>query len=165
MTACCLSILNNFKGWRTPIEFTFLGLTIVALKHWVLFRNVQNCNEVLRTSIANWPPWQNWEISIVRSLKWATKSLRQGGRNRLTTAPESQLVFPVLLGGTLLNCIHINFLRFWINFFTMKELEYLSEILWDYCLDVYLSVCKRISLDYHYFMWIFTCKVTKKSQK
>ena len=51
-----LSNLNSFKGWRNPIEFTFLGLTIVALKDLVLLRNVQNCTEVLRTSIANWPP-------------------------------------------------------------------------------------------------------------
>ena len=47
----------------------------------------------------------------------------------------------------------------------MKELEYLSEILWDYCLDVYLSVSKRISLDDHSFMWIFTCKVGDFDQK
>ena len=44
----------------------------------------------------------------------------------------------------------------------MKELEYLSEILWDYCLDAYLSVSKRISLDDHYFIWIFKLKVGKE---
>ena len=44
----------------------------------------------------------------------------------------------------------------------MKELEYLSEILWDYCLDVCLSVCKRISLDDHSFIGIFIIKVGKK---
>ena len=41
----------------------------------------------------------------------------------------------------------------------MKELKYLSEILWVYSLDVYLSVWKRITLDDHYFIWIFTTEV------
>ena len=44
----------------------------------------------------------------------------------------------------------------------MKELEFLSEILWDYCLDVYLSVSKRISLDDHSFIVIFIVKVGEK---
>ena len=44
----------------------------------------------------------------------------------------------------------------------MKELEYLFEILWDYCLDVYLSVSRRISLDDHSFIVIFIIKVGKK---
>ena len=44
----------------------------------------------------------------------------------------------------------------------MKELEYLSEILWDYCLDVYLSVSRRISLDDHSFIVIFIVKVGEK---
>ena len=44
----------------------------------------------------------------------------------------------------------------------MKELEYLSEMLWDYCLDVYLSVSRRISLDDHSFILIFIIKFGKK---
>ena len=44
----------------------------------------------------------------------------------------------------------------------MKELEYLSESLWDYCLDVYLSVCKRISLDDHFLIGDFNVKVGQK---
>ena len=35
-------------------------------------------------------------------------------------------------------------------------LEYLSDFFCGYYLGVYLSACKRISLDDHYFMWIFT---------
>ena len=44
----------------------------------------------------------------------------------------------------------------------MKDLEYLSEILWYYCLDVYLSVSRRISLDDHTFILIFIIKLGKK---
>ena len=44
----------------------------------------------------------------------------------------------------------------------MKELEYLSEILYGYCLDMCLCACKRLSLDDHYFMVIFKLKVDKK---
>ena len=44
----------------------------------------------------------------------------------------------------------------------MKDLEYLSEILWDYYLDVYLCVSRRISLDDHSFILTFIIKVGKK---
>ena len=44
----------------------------------------------------------------------------------------------------------------------MKELGYLSEILCGYCLDTSLCTCKRLSLDDHYFIWIFKLKVGKK---
>ena len=45
----------------------------------------------------------------------------------------------------------------------MKYLEYVSETLLDYCLDVCLSVYKRISLDGKYFLWILRVKFGKKS--
>ena len=44
----------------------------------------------------------------------------------------------------------------------MKELEYLYEILWDYYLDVYLSVSERISLDDYSFIVIFIVKIGEK---
>ena len=48
------------------------------------------------------------------------------------------------------------------NFFYLKYLEYVSETLWDYCLDVWLSVCKRSSLDDQYLLVIFIVKVGEK---
>ena len=45
----------------------------------------------------------------------------------------------------------------------MKYLEYMSETLLDYYLDVCLSVYIRISLDAKYFLWILRVKVGKKS--
>ena len=41
-------------------------------------------------------------------------------------------------------------------------LEYLSESFCAYLLDVYLSACKRITLDDHYFIVIFVIKVGQK---
>ena len=99
-----------------------------------------------------------------RPFKWPPKSVRQSTNNRLTCGRRecwSSRSISVALRLTV--CVSfLEYLLFWINFFTMKELEYLSEILWDYCLDVYLSVSKRISLDDHPFIVIFIVKVGEK---
>ena len=58
--------------------------------------------------------------------------------------------------------VHIRSVEFWINFFTMKDYEYLSQIWWDYCLDTCLPACKRISLDGNYFWLILMLKLKVK---
>ena len=39
------------------------------------------------------------------------------------------------------------------------DLDYISDFFFGYCLGVYLSVCKRISVDDQYFIVIFMFKV------
>ena len=152
---CCLTDLKNFQDWRTPIEFTLVGLTIVLLEAWVLLKKVQLCssaflvlgdNSLQEDLTVTW-----WEGHLnAPEMQWC-KAHTIGSRQ-----PRRVLVFPVSHSVATRLTIYI--------FFTMKELEYLSEILRGYCLDTYLSVCKRITLDDHYFMWIFTCKVGNLTQ-
>ena len=46
-----------------------------------------------------------------------------------------------------------------------RHLEWIffPEFFCGYCLGIWLSVCKRISLDDHYFMWILAVKVDENS--
>ena len=47
------------------------------------------------------------------------------------------------------------------NFFYYKYLEYVSEILWNYCLDTCLCKCKRICLNVYYLSLILMFKFRK----
>ena len=49
------------------------------------------------------------------------------------------------------------------NFFTQKYLEFIFENSQDYCVDIGLCACKRISLDGNYFVGIFHVEVGEKN--
>ena len=121
----------------------------------------EHCSRVFRGSRAIMWYWRNVQNVLGRALRWATKPLRQSEDNggRYKQEPQSDLLaFLVSVCGSPSNCIHTDYeatLTLWIM---ALGLEYLSEMFCGYCLDVYLSACKRISLDGYYFLWIFTVK-------
>ena len=109
--------------------------------------------------------------SPFRMLGCATKPFKQSQENRrawpLSTKSdlESQLVFLVCHSVAARLTIYITFFRLWANFNLTEKAFILGISFWffcRYCLDTCLCACKRLSLDDHYFIWIFKLKVGKK---
>ena len=93
---------------------------------------------------------------------WSKPKRIEGGRPLSHTEWPCWSSWSLCMAGWQSEHINTKYWQFWINFWTMKELEYLSENSCGYCLDTCLYAYKRNSLDDHYFMVIFALKVEKK---
>ena len=101
--------------------------------------------------------WRNYQIVLRRPFKWPGKAVKQANDNSRGNATEH-----LGISGSLavdVNTSSGEYLQTSTQWKKALALEYLSDFFCGYCLGVYLSECRRITLDDHYFMVIFMLKV------
>ena len=97
-------VFNKFKNFghlRPTIygtKFILLGLTIMLIVTWVLFRNVQFCSGAFLVLRDNRLYWQNCQNELRMSLNWATNSVEQPKENSMGM-PQSAPAISVGLAG------------------------------------------------------------------
>ena len=137
--------LKTFKDWRTPIEFTLVGLSIVVLEDWVLFTFTQYSSQVWRTSIGIYPYRCNFKFAFVRVTEWARKPLKQSKDNRQAAVPvpwsHCGFAHERLISNSAVKC-NTSIFRI------MKQLQQIfsTRNIWNKCLiffvdTVWMSIC------------------------
>ena len=135
-------------------KFTLVGLAFCSIVSWLMFKIAHKCsygflvlghNSLQKDMTKSW--WEGHLNGLER--QWC-KAKTGELHNRRALTPCLAADVNTSPGG------------YWPTLSSWKialPLEYLSDFLCGYCLGVCVSACKRISLDYNYFMLIFKLKV------
>ena len=148
----CLTVINHGRVPIDPLKATLVTVTwrlIVALVslrlQWGLARVL--CGMSLTPQYRHFSQMTLWSHGNEPQSQWG-KAKTTGSQSTLWL-PSCQESLPGLSAcpyGRVNTCC---FLEYWPtsgNFSYQKYLEYVSETWQDYCLDVWVSVFKRISL-------------------
>ena len=81
------------RPWATTIEFNLVGLTIVLLESWIMFRFGEHCSSSFSVLGDNSLWWESDKKLPLSTPQWATKSVEQAKYNRRErpqSAPDCQ---------------------------------------------------------------------------